>query len=308
MEIYYTVMVIVAAILIMLMLSYGKSEQEGDKHCHHSHKKKIGHKHGEGVFSIDYYAYISKIKKWNPSFKVLFSVLVLVLCIVLNNIYVSSFILITMGYITIVRGGIPLHEYISLMTIPIVFIIMGSITIAIGFSKSPIGEYNLNLYFFYIYTSADALMKMAALMLKAFAAVSAMYMMTLSTPSGEIISVLRKSKIPKLVIELMNMIYRYIFVIMDTQCKMKNSAQSRLGYVDFKTSCVSFSGTASNLLIVSLKKANTYYDALESRCYDGELLFLEEEKKITKKQIIFGIIYIIVLMSIWSVTAGYIKF
>ena len=49
-------------------------------------------------------------------------------------------------------------------------------------------------------------------MFKALGAVSALYMMTLTTPLSEIIAVLRKAHIPKLIIELMNMIYRYILL------------------------------------------------------------------------------------------------
>ena len=97
------------------------------------------------------------------------------------------------------------------------------------------------------------------------------------------------------------MIYRYIFIMLDTQRKMKNSAESRLGYCDFKTSCLSFGGIASNLFIVSLKKANAYYDAMESRCYDGDLLFLEEEKPLTQKQVLWALMYLAILIVIYFV-------
>ena len=224
---------------------------EGSGHEHHHHGK-IKHDHNSGVFSIDYYAYISAIRDWNPMFKVFFALTVLVVCIAMDSLYVSLFILVTMGYLTVVRGRIPLHQYISTLT-------------------------------------------------KAMAAVSALFMMTLSTPSGEIISVLRKIHMPKLFVELMNMIYRYIFVIMETNRKMHDSAESRLGYVDYQTSLKSFTGTASNLLVVSLKKANAYYDALVARGYTGELLFLEREKKLDKEQITLGVVYALCLALLFAV-------
>ena len=138
--------------------------------------------------------------------------------------------------------------------------------------------------------------------MKAWGAVSAMYLMTLSTPASELISVLRKAHIPKVMVELMNMIYRFIFIMAEVQEKMKISAQSRLGYVDFKTSCKSFGNTASNLLVVSLKKANAYYDAMISRCYDGEFVFLEEEKPVTVKQTAGAAAYLLGLTAIWLLT------
>lgn len=189
----------------------------------------------------------------------------------------------------------------SLMSIPVVFMILGSIAIAFGVSMSPIGDYNLHLCGFYLYTSDENIMKTMEIVMKAFGAISAMYMMTLSTNTSEIISVLRKAHIPKIIIELMNMIYRFIFILIDVQCKMKNSAQSRLGYIDFKTSCYSFGSTASKLLIVSLKKANTYYNAMESRCYNGDMLFLEEEKKVKTIHVVLACIYFSILIFIWYI-------
>ena len=82
---------------------------------------------------------------------------------------------------------------------------------------------------------------------------------------------------------------------------MKNSAKSRQGYCDFKTSYYTFGSIASNMLIISLKKANAYYDAMEARCYDGDLVLLEEDKKVDTIQIIVAAIFIIFLTLIWGI-------
>lgn len=274
---------------------------DGHNHENEKHHHGCGHKHGEG-FSIDFYAYASKIRHWNPTFKVLFSVLILILCIVLDNPYVSVLVIIAMAYISIIKGKLPVHEYLSIMSIPIVFILIGTFTIAIDFSKQPMGQYNLHLGFFYVFTSQLKLKKAVFLILKVFAAVSSLQMMTLSTPSSEIICVLRKAHVPKLIIELMNIIYRYIFILMDVYSKMKNSAESREGYCDFKTSCYTFGSIASNMLVTSLKRANSYYDAMEARCYDGELIFYEEDKKVETIHIVTAAAFMIFLIVIWSFT------
>ena len=90
--------------------------------------------------------------------------------------------------------------------------------------------------------------------------------------------------------------------MIDTHRRMKNSAESRLGYCDFKPSCYSFGQVASNLLVVSLKRGNNYYNAVEARCYDGDLRFLEEEKPLKAGQIVMAVIFIVVLLLIWFFT------
>ncbi|MBZ9606634.1 cobalt ECF transporter T component CbiQ [Clostridium estertheticum] len=285
---------------IFLMVGFFFKWKKGDG-THHHHHHGTGHKHGEG-FSIDFYAYTSKIRHWNATFKVSLSVVILILCIVLENPYVSVVVIIAMGYLTIVKGDLPVNEYLSILAIPIIFILLGTFTIAIDFSKQPMGQYNLYLGFCYVFTSQAKLKEVAFLILKVFAAISALQMMTLSTPSSEIIYVLRKAHVPKLIVELMNLIYRYIFILMDVYTKMKNSAESRQGYCDFKTSCYTFGSIASNMLVISLKKANDYYDAMEARCYDGDLIFLEEDKKVETIQIASAVAFISFLILIWGVT------
>ena len=265
----------------------------------HKQEHRIKHKHGEG-FSIDLYAYASHIRKWSSDFKVAFSIIVLIVSIVLSNPYVSVAIIFAMAYLTVVKGGLPFTEYLSFLSIPLSFVLLGTVTIAIDFSKVPMGQYNLYLGFCYVFTSMVQLKQMLFLILKVFAAVSALQMMTLSTPSNEIIAFLRKVHVPKLIIELMNLIYRFIFILLDVHRQMKNSAEARQGFCDLITSCLTFGYIASNMLVVSLKKANTYYDAMEARCYDGELLFLEEEKKVKRNHLIIATVFIVFLFLLWG--------
>lgn len=251
---------------------------------------------------IDVYAYKSKLNHINPQLKVWYAIITLFLCVLLDNIYVSLAVTFSMALLTICKGGISIKDYLSLLKIPAAFMIFGGIAIAIGISKNPSSQYNLNMHLFYLYASYESIYQACKVILKALGAVSAMYMMILSTNTSEIISVMKKSRVPKIIIELMNMIYRFIFILLDVHCNMRNSVQSRLGYVDFWTSCYSFGNTASNLLIVSLKKANAYYDAMESRCYDGEMNFLEQEKKVETKHIVWAVLYVCILLLIWYMT------
>ena len=295
--------IILCAIFLIAVFFFKWKHKDGHTHVDgtNQHNHKIGHKHGEGV-SIDFYAYASKIRHWNATYKVSLSVITLILCIVLDNPYVSFAVIIAMAYLTVIKGELSAREYLSILAIPIVFILLGTFTIVIDFSKQPIGQYNLYIGFCYVFTSLAKLKTVVFLILKVFAAISALQMMTLSTPSSEIIYVLRKARVPKLIVELMSLIYRYIFILIDVYTKMKNSAESRLGYSDLKTSYYTFGSIASNMLVISLKKANAYYDAMEARCYDGDIIFLEEDKKVETKQIVMAAAFIIFLIMLWIFT------
>lgn len=245
--------------------------------------------------TIDYYAYASHMKGINPQFKAAVSVGALLFCIAADRPGISVAVLLTMSAITVWLGGLPFWRYLGLLKIPLGFLILGTAAIVVGISPTPYGHVLFSVFGYYIYLTKTGALLSLHLVLKALAALSAMYMLVLSTPASEVIGVLKGLHVPKIVVELMHMIYRFVFVMMDTQCYMKQAAISRLGYRDFKTSCRSFGSTAGNLFVVSLKKAGTYYDAMTARCYDGELLFLTEEKKVEGWQIFAAACYFLLL-------------
>ena len=142
-----------------------------------------------------------------------------------------------------------------------------------------------------LYVTKESLSQSLHVSLKAFGAVSCMYLLTLSTPMGEIIGVFRRLHVPNLVLELMHFIYRYIFVLLDINRRQKDAVRSRLGYQDGRTALRVFGAEMANLLIMSMSQAQDYYDALESRGYDGSCLFWEEQRKLTAGPVLVGIFY-----------------
>lgn len=265
----------------------------------HRHRRRGGHRHDGAVLSIDYCAYASAIRGWNPYYKAAFSAACLILCIAYDSIAVSIAVVLVMGGVTVLLGKLPLRRYLSLLSIPLAFMLLGTAAIALGVSLQPAGQYRIYLGFFYLYTSQESLRQAVCLLLKALGAVSAMYMLTLSTPASEVIQVLRAVHMPGIIVELMSMIYRYIFILMDTHYRMKNAASARLGYCDYRTALSTFGRTASNLLVVSLKKGTAYEQALASRCYGGELRFLTVEKPVRPVQVLLAVGFLIFLTILW---------
>ncbi len=248
--------------------------------------------------TLEYYSYNSKINSWNPHLKFWYSMVLIVLGIILSNIYISISIVFICGFIIIFLGKISLKKYIDFFKVPIIFLLISVAVININFSKNIIDFYYFNIVDLYIYTTDENIRKSCILFWRALSGVSSMYMLALSTTLNEIIYVMKKARTPKIIIELMYLVYRFIFIMRDSYRSMRKSIESRLGFRDYRTSLLSFGKIISNILIVSLRKSNSFYDAMESRCYRGEIRFFIKEKRINKKVIIgmgLSIIYLIVL-------------
>lgn len=253
------------------------------------------------IYSIDTIAHGSKLKNISPCFKSIFSLLALAACLISGNIYTPVFITVSAAVINIAAGGTRTGEYLRLMSVPAAFLLCGTAAIAVGFSRTYPGPYCLDLRLFYIYITSDSLITAAKTALKALGAVSSLYMLTLSTPPGDIFTAMRRLHIPKLITELTSMIYRFIFILTQVCRDLHTAAASRLGFRDMKTSLHTFASTASSLFVISLRRAGTYYDALESRCYTGELLFLEDERQLRPVHICFAAAYFLLVVIIMNI-------
>lgn len=236
------------------------------------------------VYSIDYCAYHSPARAWNPVLKLMFVFTALILCICSKSMALSLYIILTMAVINMWKNNVKPASYVKLLTLPLVFVILGSGAIAVE------AEFNGGLP--RLFVTAKSLSASGLAALRAFSAVSVLYFLTLSTPVGEIVSALHKCHVPKVLVELMYLIYRYIFILLDTEREMRYAAQSRLGYVDFRTSLRTFGSSAGNLFIVSLGKAGRYFDAMTARCYSGELCFYEEERRLRLVHVLGMVFYL----------------
>ena len=254
----------------------------------------------KGLNTIDAYACSSGLKNVNASYKIILSMAVICTVIAADRIIISLIVLLAASLATVLLGRIPVRVYAGFYKIPMAFLIMSTVAIAFGISTGVSGDFWIRLGPVYIYSTYQGIINGFRLYFKALGAVSSMYFLALSTPAGEVVSALKGFHLPGIIIELMNMIYRFIFVLMDTQASMQTAARSRLGYQGFKTSCRTFGLIGASLLVVSMKKAGAYYDALIARGYEGQLLFLEEEKSVNGTQILAFIgFFLLIALVIW---------
>jgi ABC-type cobalt transport system, permease component CbiQ and related transporters len=120
------------------------------------------------------------------------------------------------------------------------------------------------------------------------------------------IALLRKIKVPALFMELMGLVYRFIFVMAETAEKIYTSQSSRLGYVNLNRGYHSLGQLVSNLFIKSYHRSKMLFIALTSRCYTGEIAVLEKSYRLSPGNI--AIILLLdtglVLFGIWERWGG----
>lgn len=247
--------------------------------------------HQHGLSAIDQIAYQSQLRTWNTKGKLCLVLGGILIIITANSFFVSLGTLLFMGVLTILAGRIKRQEYLRMLRIPALFIVTGALTILIQYGNGIDALVRYALGAQYLYITQSSMIQALQLIAKAFGAVSCLYMLALSTPMGDIIGTLQELHIPAVLIELMHAMYHYIFVLFEINRKQKEASASRLGYRDYPTSVRTFGKEIANLFLVSLKKANECYDAMQSRKTTESSLFWHETYPLTKAQLLWSGLY-----------------
>ncbi|HIZ76879.1 MAG TPA: cobalt ECF transporter T component CbiQ [Firmicutes bacterium] len=250
------------------------------------------------MIMIDKLCYSSKLRYQSPFLKMGFSIGLLFLCVISRSIVVSLCILLLMGSLTVIRGGTSFKRYRHFMFVPLAFLLLSTVAIMVNLSPEPLSLVAIPVGRSYLTVSWAGFIQCVNLILTALAAVSCLYFLTLTTPLTDILLVLRKCKCPYLVIELMMLIYRFIFILFELASSLYHSQACRLGHKDLKTSWNSMGKLMAVLLVRAMQKSNRLFDAMESRCYNGTILVLEEHQAAAKKEIVAACVTVAILIGV----------
>ena len=233
------------------------------------------------LLSNDGLAQVSRLKKVNPSLKFWTLFALMLISVASQNPYTGALLTAAMFFIAVCVSGARVRQYVQVMVLPILFLLIGGLALLFEVSPGPTGVINFSLFGFWLSVSEATQLKTALVVSRAFGAVSCLCVLSVTTPMPDIIGVLRRARCPDIIIDLMYLIYRYIFIMLALHHEMRNAAKSRLGFRDYRTSLRATGKIYAQLLARSYQCADRNFDAMESRCYDTGITFLSHRNKVT---------------------------
>lgn len=228
--------------------------------------------------NMDQYTYLSKLRLMDPVQKIIFSLMTLNLCLISQSLLLDALVIMIIGYLIIEIGGTPWAIYLRCFLVPLSFLVLSLVTMVLDIgSEGSVFLYKIHVFSGYIGITQAGLKQGGYLFFKVIACVSCLYGLSLSTPITDLLNGLRRMKCPDFLIELMALIYRFIFVMIEGAIIMRQAQESRLGYQHFKVGVRSFGVLLTSSLLQALKMNEQLYIALEARGYTGELKVLNNE-------------------------------
>ncbi len=257
------------------------------------------------MFKIDQYAYANRLGAVHPAEKFAFAVVTMIVCIVFSSMLTSLAVILLMSFITVRRAGIPGRFYLKLLSIPLSFLVVSVVTIAFTVSRETYQFiYGFTVWNLHLGITARDLDVAVNLFFKSLGAVSCLYFLSLTTSMVEIMSVLKRIRVPLLFIELMGLVYRFVFVLMETAGQIHTAQSARWGYASFRNSYRSLGQLISNLFIKSYHRSQMLFTALLARCYTDELNVIEPGYPVSAKNVLMIVLVELALVAMSLFTGG----
>jgi cobalt/nickel transport system permease protein len=225
------------------------------------------------LYLIDQHAHHNRIRSLDPAYKVGLSLTVLLLCLVFNKplvgliavgwMYLLALWLAGLGWLTFGRVVLVEGTFMILTTIGVVFSV--SLT-----EPGDISPWALRLGPLWLSSSPDSLYQGVTLVTRALGAASAMNFLALTTPLVDMLELFRRWRLPVILVDIMVIIYRFIFVLLESLNTMYVAQDSRLGYqTSYWRAMNSAALLGSRLFIEAFQRSRRLQIALESRGYEG---------------------------------------
>jgi len=132
---------------------------------------------------------------------------------------------------------------------------------------------------------------------------SAMIFIALTTPMTDIFIVIRQCRVPEVVIDLMMIIYRTIFILMDQVIQIYHAQLMRLGYSTWRESIHSFASLCGAAFIASWDAGEDLIRAMDARCYDGKFALYGESRAVE----VLPLVVVVVFLSLSSLVVIFSK-
>jgi cobalt/nickel transport system permease protein len=121
---------------------------------------------------------------------------------------------------------------------------------------------------------------------------SALCFISLTNPMTDIFTAFRQCRVPAVVIDLMMIIYRTIFILMDQAIQIYHAQIMRLGYTRYRESIHSFATLCGAAFIASWDAGDDLVRAMDARCYDGKFALLGENRPVERMPCLLVVVFL----------------
>ncbi|WP_103104132.1 cobalt ECF transporter T component CbiQ [Brevibacillus reuszeri] len=219
---------------------------------------------------LDSLSYQNRLRQLPPEHKLLFGCALLLL-VLLGHALVQMLVFVWIGVWVVGYARIPVRSYFLFLLLSTSFFVAGLPALLIDWVKAGVELQNVELLAawkvgsYVVYISSAALGKVYVLFWRTMASLSCFAFILFTVPFAEILQVLRRIGVPSILTDLLMIMYRFIFVLLQTSYQLWIAQRSRGGHQGFKAMLRDAGMLAAQLFIRAMRKYEALYKGMSAR-------------------------------------------
>lgn len=222
------------------------------------------------MLSIDKYAYENRIVNWSPKLKALLWLWGIIIAFQPIQ-WLKVVVLFSVAGVTIFVARVSLKRYISWFyaILPFVLLSIVGIVVTVSSQRSSL-IWPLRIGNVYLGIAKVMLPRAGQLALQCMTAIVCTYWFALTTPFIQILQVLKAAHLPRVMIEVTMLMYRFIFIFIDAFEQIHRAQKLRFGYDSVDLMVHSSSILAKMLFEQVIRNYEMMTKALDAKLYNGD--------------------------------------
>ncbi|BBL67472.1 cobalt ECF transporter T component CbiQ [Methanoculleus chikugoensis] len=250
---------------------------------------------------LEDFAQTNNLRETSPGLKLFIGLASILLSVSSPGPVAPLLVAASMSAAVLVLAKIPARFYAKLLLVPVSFAAM-SIVVILFITGG--GAVLLEVPGLPLAVTADGANLALLLLTRVFGGMCSLYFIALTTPMTEIFDLLRKLRVPAVLIDLAMLTYRFIFILIEEAGQIYRSQVMRLGYRRFRESVHSFGMLAGALFIRTWESGESLVLAMDARCYDGRLGIPGETRPVSVHALAGGLLYLSAVLGVSLSTGG----
>lgn len=204
---------------------------------------------------------------------------------------VSLAVLTVAVLVALLAARVPPRTYLFALLAPAGFVLLSAVVIAVHLGDVPGARWSWGPF-----AVTDASLRAAVdVAVRSIASFSAVLLLAMTTPMSDVLTGLRRLRVPEVLIDIAGLIYRMLFSLLGSATAIMEAQRARLGYASGRAARRSLGGLAGAVLTQAWNRARRLEAGLAGRGYDGLLRTLSVARPVSVPFVVLSVLVVAAL-------------
>lgn len=240
---------------------------------------------------IDAAAYSCRWEVVAPSAKALFALAGILSAWLASSAAMLGMLALLSVLATLAGARVPLRTYLAVALAPLGFLSLSCLTMLVTPTTGGGWQWTPSL-----------LPAVTIIALRSLAVMAAVLGLVLSTPMPDLLLLLRRLRMPELLLDMMALCYRMVFVLRQAWEEGSTAQAARLGHSGWRQSWRSMGLLAGQMAVQVWQRASALQAAADARAWQGSLRFLPASFPHARRQVALALLAggTLLAMAVWD--------